>query len=241
MAALKVAVCDDEKHILKELCVQIEDAFLRAGCNISLQGFDEPLLFWKVHETTPFDVVFLDIDMPEKDGIELGRLLRSKAGSSCLIYISNWEERVFETFSVTPLRFIRKSRFAEEIGEAILAILKWREQNKSHQLVLLSQGKLLTVPVNDILYVECWAKVQNVVTVSGDHEIRKTLRELEEQLKGFGFLQPHKGYLVNYRFISRIESSELFLKNGTALPISKYRHRELKQEFLRLVTQNFSL
>lgn len=38
MAALKVAVCDDEKHILKELCVQIEDAFLRAGCNISLAG-----------------------------------------------------------------------------------------------------------------------------------------------------------------------------------------------------------
>lgn len=179
--------------------------------------------------------------MLEKDGIELGHLLRSKAGSSCLIYISNREERVFETFSVTPLCFIRKSRFAEEIGEVILAILKWREQNKSHQLVLLSQGKLFTVPVNDILYVECWAKVQNVVTVFGDHEIRKTLHELEEQLKGFGFLQPHKEYLVNYRFISRIESSELFLKNGTALPISKYRHRERKQEFLRLVTQNFTL
>lgn len=234
---LRIAICDDEKHILDELARQIEEAFTKLAFPTQLHKFDRYDALWREFEAEPFDVLFLDIDTPDTDGVAFGLFLRTQNLKPCIIYVSNRSERVFETFAVEPLRFIRKSHFYEEIDDAIRAIIQWQEGLDHKKLVLNAQGSILSLSINDIAYVECFAKLQNIITLSGTHEVRLTLRELENKLKPFGFIRPHKGYLVNYRYIDSIEQSELLLRGGWRIPISKHRVKDTKDQYLRLMTQ----
>lgn len=238
---LRIAVCDDEEHLLREFCPCIEKTFLAYDSPALVKGFSSSSEFWQAQLCCSFDMVFLDIDMPEIDGISLGKKLQKSAPDTTILFLSGHEEKVFETFAVSPLRFIRKSHFFDEIEEAVSAFLSLQKKAVKQSLVVSAQGSLISVPVDEILYVECWAKIQNIVTVSRNIEIRSTLKELNSKLDGLGFLQPHKGYLVNYRYISSIREGELVLKNNSRIPISKYRYKDLKKEYLRMVTQSLNV
>jgi len=238
---LNVAVCDDDINVLKELSFQIEAVFQEFAFPISLQSFSQVEALWRQWEIEAFDVLFLDIDMPETDGIAFGHFLRTQELHSCIVYISNREERVFETFSIAPLRFIRKSNFFNEIHDAVQAIIQWSEEQSEKKLVITSKGSINTLMIDDIIYVECFSKLQNIITVNHIYPVRSTLRELETRLQRFGFLRPHKGYLINYRHIERIELDNLFLINGKKIPISRSKIKETKQAYLRLITHALNL
>ena len=238
---IRVAVCDDEIHILKELSQRIEAAFIKQAFPISLFSFNQTEALWRQWESNAFDVLFLDIDMPGMDGVAFGRLLRARNLDPCIIYISNREERVFETFSVAPLRFVRKSLFLDEIDETAEAVIQWWESQQDRKMVIRSRESILSLPIDDIIYVECFAKVQNIVTGSDAYSMKSTLGELEDKLLAFGFLRPHKGYLVNYRHIGRIDQNSLLLRDGTKIPVSKHRITEVKKAYLRLTTQALNI
>ena len=85
-----------------------------------------------------------------------------------------------------------------------------------------------------IIYVECTNKTLSIVMENEKLEITYKLTDLEEMLKGYGFIRIHKGYLVNYRYIFSIERGEVILDIGERLPVSKYRISEVKEEFRRL-------
>ena len=238
---VRVAVCDDECYILKELAAQIEAAFLKAAFPVQMRSFDKIDDLWRSWEGEAFEVLFLDIDMPKMDGVAFGQFLRSRNLRPCIVYVSNRSDRVFETFSVAPLRFVRKSHFAREIDETVGAIVRWWDERRQRQLVLPSRDSIISLAVDDIAYVECFAKVQNIVTPDETYQVKRTLSELEGKLLDFGFLRPHKGYLVNYRHISRIETDCLLLRGGAKIPVSKHKIKETKQEYLRLTTRALSV
>ena len=238
---IRVAVCDDEIYILKELSQHIEIAFQKLELPISLHSFDRPEELLRQWETEPFDVLFLDIDMPGMDGVILGRHLRAREPRPCIIYISNRENRVYDTFSVSPLRFIRKSHFHEEIDESVNAIFQWWESQKQKKLLIVSRDKTISLDIDSIIYVESLEKMQKIVTTNGTYQVRHPLGELEEKLSGFGFIRPHKGYLVNYSYISHIETGLFVLRDDIRIPISKRRITETKRAYMRLTTQALRL
>ena len=237
----RVAVCDDEKHVLKEVTSRLTSAFEAQCCPAEISPFCDARALVSEHEQQPFDALFLDIGLEDADGIVLADRLRRESEDFCIVYISSMEERVFESFATAPLRFVRKNHLDAELDDAVAAVLRWRQKHRREKLVVTVQGKLLSLPVESICYVESLGKRQYIYTQSGTHEIRNTLRELEEKLLPLGFLKPHKGYLVNYRFVEVIESNSIFLKGGLSIPVSKYRLTALRQEYLSLVTRNADL
>ena len=233
---LQVAICDDEHSVLSELCVRIEAAFAKRDIDVRVYPFTSVAAVIEQMQNNPFDVLFLDIEMPEMDGVDLGIQLRLLSHEACIVFISNRDDRVFETFQVLPLRFIRKIHFNEEIDDAIRAIEDWRNKHQDELLSVSSSGIREIILVNDIIYVECLDKVQNIVTVNRTIPVRYTMGFLEENLPDF--LKPHKGYLVNYRFIDYIKTETIVLKNGVTLPVSRHRITELKQAYLKLFSQS---
>ena len=232
---LMIAVCDDEAKVIAHLSERIKTAFASLGFEITIQIFTSIGSLKNQMLNSTFDVFFLDIDMPESDGIDFGIFLRSSGSDACIVFVSNREERVYDSFRVAPVRFIRKNRFNEEIDEAVKAISTWWEQRRNKFLVISSRGQVNSIPIDDILYVESFDKVQSIVTETQTKTIRITMSELEDKLLSRGFLCPHKGFLVNYRFIDSIETTDIVLKNGELIPISKYRVIETKKAFMKLV------
>lgn len=230
-----IAICDDDTIVTTYMSERIKTAFTSLDLDISIQTFSSIESLKAQMLNCFFDVFFLDIDMPESDGIDFGISLRNSGSDACIVFVSNREERVYDSFKVAPVRFIRKSMFNEEIDEAAKVIGAWWEQRKNKYLVLSSRGQVNSIPIDDILYVESFDKVQNIVTRTQTKTVRITISELEDKLLNHGFLCPHKGFLVNYRFIDSIETADIVLKNGELIPISKYKIVETKRTFMKLV------
>lgn len=238
---LRIAICDDQPHILHELSAQLRAAFERKGVQVQLLSLGSADALFSAMEGAPLDALFLDIDLGRADGIAIGRRLREQGNAPALIYVSSHAERVFESFASAPLRFIQKDRFSLEVDDAAGAILQYLKQRDRQHLVLNGRNGIISISVDDILYIECFAKVQQIATAHQSYEIKCTLSELEERLRDLGFLRPHKGYLVNYRCVECIESERICLRNGRSIPVSKHKLGQIKQQYLCLITRDLDI
>ena len=87
---------------------------------------------------------------------------------------------------------------------------------------------------NEIQYIEVNGKYCKVVTTKGVTALRQTLSLFESKLANQGFIKPHRSYLVNYRYISRIEKNQIVLESGIILPLSRNRVAETRAQFISL-------
>ncbi len=238
---LRVAVCDDDKAALGIISSSLKDVFAAYGVDAVTSLFSSALELAEVMQKRRYDLLLLDIDMPGLDGISFGRDLREKRDGVDIMFISNREDKVFDSLRVSPVGFIRKGRFLEDMSEVVGSYLKARKERRHQSVVLLKDGdRVYPVPIEKIVYVEGQRKKQ-LVHVDGREApiaLSRTMGELEEQLTGEGFIRIHKGYLVNYRSIQLVDRGEVVLTTGERLPVSRRKERETKDRLLEFVQNN---
>ena len=141
MEAIRIALCDDEAVFRTLLRQKIEEAFSRCGENPVITETSSAAELDTFLGHTSFDLLFLDIDMPELDGISFGERLRARGILTDIIYVSNMEDRVYDIFRVHPWSFIRKSRFAEEIQGAAEEYIRTRRNHTAPLLFHTADGQ----------------------------------------------------------------------------------------------------
>lgn len=144
---------------------------------------------------------------------------------------------VFQTFEVQPFRFIRKNHFHEELSALVSGIQDALARRKGIMLTVEEEhsSAVYSLNINEILYVEVVGKYCEFTTTGQKLIIRYKLSDLAKQLTDYGFLQPHRSYLVNIRYVFSIENTELVLDNGTRIPLSRKRVKEVKEKFLNFM------
>lgn len=237
MSHLNIALCDDDSLFRSSMVKTLEQCFASHGISIRTEesGSARELLALLGHRS--FDLIFLDIDMPQTDGIALGQHLRALGCTTDIVYVSNLDERVYEIFSVHPWSYIRKSRFSQELPGVIREYVRSLHR-RSEQLVLQNtDGQAQAFGPGDILYVEAVGKIQKLILTSGNRPflVRSALHDLEEMLIPLGFIRVHKGFLVNYRCIRKITSRSVTLDNGAELPIGRDRLKQARESYLSLM------
>lgn len=181
-----------------------------------------------------YALLFLDIDMVDSDGIALAKKLRNENNDADIIFVSNREDRVFDSFSVHPFGFVRKSVFLKDISAVLEGWLSRRDNfSRTISLRMPWQG-VVSLPVKDIVYIEGSQKDQIVHMHKHDTVVvRSTMDSLEEKLKSFGFIRCHKGFLVNCGFISLIRYDLIIeMRTGEQIPVGRARLKRVKDEFL---------
>lgn len=238
---LRVAVCDDDEAALSIIASSLKDVFASHGVDATTSLFSSAEELSRVMATRRFDLLLLDIDMPGVDGITFAKHLREQRDKVDIMYISNREDRVFDSLRVSPVGFIRKSRFLEDMSEVVGTYLLARKDRRNRSVVVLrDHDSVYPVQVNKIIYIEGRRKQQIVHVKDNPNTIAltRTMGGLEEELKGEGFIRIHKGYLVNYLFIEVINEGDVVLTDGTRLPVSRRKEREVKDRLLELVQIN---
>ena len=180
-----------------------------------------------------YDIIFLDIEMPGMDGITVCRKIREIAPDALVVFISNKESLVFQTFEVQPFRFIRKSELDEMVHSLVDSILA--ELSRRQQKIIKiedSGGDIYSFDVRKILYIEAQRKECAIVTEDGLTTMRSKLMTLEEELAGQDFIKIHRSFLVNLSSITKIQKDSVLLKNGHELPLSRNMREQVKQAFL---------
>lgn len=232
---MKIAICDDSNIILEYMSEKIKDIFREKKCNVSIEKFNNGKDLIKNLTNEFFDVIFLDIDMPNLNGFDIAKKIQSSAISSNIIFISNLEGSVYESLKFRPFRFIRKSHFDKEIYSAIEDLMKTLICSNENIIISLSNEKIRLYP-NKIIYIECNDKILKIISHSEVLELRYRLKDIEIHLEKYGFIRIHKGYLVNSKYIYRInKKGEIILESGERLPVSKRRIREVFEKLEKMV------
>ena len=233
---LKIAICDDEEDLLPVLEKRICICFEHFRTEVSADTYKEGLkLREAINSGSCYDIIFLDIDMPDCDGINLGTYLMQVLPNACLIFVSSKESSVFRSFTAQPFRFVRKSYFDTEMPEAVGAALQKINEPASDELVISSQSETLRINPLRIIYLKSSNNYVTLFTKNDTYTVRQTLNAMEEELSGRGFIRLHQRYLVNYRYIYRLEKNRAVLDDRTEIPISRNCMKSAKETFQRLM------
>lgn len=231
---LNIGICDDKAEIINVFSSWIHEISVKNKIEITLKKFEsgENLLFELDENIDFFDILYLDIEMGNLNGIETASILRDKGCQSIVIFLTDREKYVFQSFDVLPLNYILKSNITIEKFEKIfLSALEHRQKTKEDVFVCEFQDIKKIIPLIKIQYFE----VQNrIVTVHYDGETFKfysKLDTIDEELKGKWFVRIHRSFIINLRYIDHIVMKSIYLINGSELPIGSTYLPLLKRSF----------
>ena len=235
---LNIALCDDDMRALPIISGAVESTFHAKGIKTELSRFTSGKALLKALETNSYNLLLLDIEMPGMDGIALGKRIRAQKNDTKIVFVSEAESRVFESFLVQPLGFVRKSNFLNDINAVVDLYLKTIEQEKTtNYLDFNTRSGILTLKSRQIIYIESSRNYQllNIEGKSQPIEIKMTMEKLEEMTVPYGFIRIHKGFLVNYEHIQHLSSTAATLRDGRELPIGRTKATEVKMKYLNLI------
>ena len=241
---LKIAILDDDKTALMISTSAVEAFLKEKNAEYRLFSFSNPLNFLASAKEETFDLSFLDIDMPEMNGLNVADELTSISKYGQIIFLSQREDLVFECLKFHPFGFIRKSKLIDDFSLMMNQFFQTVANNESNETKIdfFDKTRTYSFKIRDIVYIEGDRNYQKVVLRDKSFQnIRVPLGTLEEKLREYGFLRIHKGYLLNYLYIRSIENEEDYLTTGISLPMAKKRKEEIMKQYLAISRKNSSV
>lgn len=235
---IKVAICDDEHSATKE----IERLFLaykkKTGINIELEIFySGKALEQSLIQGNRYDVICLDIEMGDQDGLLTASNIRALDEKVLLIYISAHEQYIEDIFDVTPFRFIRKPINSDKFNAVVeMAYKKLNESNK--YFVFTHKKEHKKIRMDDIMYFESSGRLVVISLRNGQKEFfTGKINDLDVEMRErkIPFLRIHQSFLVNFSAITRKRYTEVYVANGECLYISRGRQRTIDEEYCRIL------
>lgn len=223
----RVGVCDDERILAEHLCTLLSQIFEARGVTAEIRLFlsGEELL----HAAPELDIAFLDIDMPQLDGIETGKRLRKQNPSCRIVMVSAMESRMKEGYVIRAQRFVTKPVDPAELSEAVDALLA--EDLGTQTIRLFFENQAYEIRQNRIDYVEAY----NGYTLF--HVNGRAFRR-EENLKFFAdcldprlFARISRKHIVNLKRVSAPDLRGSLHIEGETLPVSRRLREELKRRY----------
>lgn len=248
---MNIAVCDDEENIrayIKKL-IETQDADCRI---MEFTSGGELLRFWQREDREQVDILFLDISMDGTDGMEAAEQIRKWKeerdealwGSlPLLIFVTGYPEYMPKAFSVNAFQYLVKPVNEKEFEEVFAqAVREYRhletKKNAEPREILVRDGNVTrNIPADDIYYIESSNRKIIVSMQDGEIECYGKIGELENQLKE-GFFRIHKGYLINMKYVERYSRTEVRMKNGSSLLLSKYKYQDFIKAYLEYISED---
>ena len=224
---MNIAICDDNKEALTELSSLVEEAGKAKKTEIKIDCYLSGKNLLK--DNKKYDAVFLDIEMPEIDGIDTGREIRKKSPSCILIMATAYENKFKEAFKIEASRYLTKPYEMQEVSEALDFIISHTDDN--YQIEAYYQRNLCKISSSDISYIrsingycECYVKGKCF-------RKEETLIEMEKELEGRDFVRVHKSYMVNMRLVDDYADGVLFI-GDTEIPVASRRKKNFEKRFI---------
>ena len=231
---INIAICDDDPVILQFIVTKVKD-FLHQRIKFKCFSTSSSNKLMDYCVTTEVDILVIDIKMPEINGFNFVDNLIKHNNKIIVIFITNIDMYVYESFKHHPFRFIRKSHI-DELDEALTSAIKKIENNKEKYVINAGSQLTYSIKVSDIVYFESQHNNIRVVTIHGKNTFRATLKSVEKDLSCKGFFRIHSGILLSIRYIYKIDTKKLEVKvmyNNTQiyLPVSRNKIKSLVDEY----------
>ncbi len=227
----RFAVCDDNPADVSYVVSLIKKWNGKAGLLLQIDTYPSAEAFLFAYEADKnVDVLFLDIEMGGISGVELAKKLRSLGAGMQLVFITGYMEYIAQGYDVEALHYLLKP-VTEDKLEAVLERAMKRLTSKAKELVLTLAEGTVRIPLYEIKYLEV---MKNYVTIHGDEKycVKRSLNDMERELDE-SFYRIHRSFIVNLKSIKKITKTEVILKEGTQLPLSRKLYDGLNQAMIK--------
>ena len=233
---MRIAICDDSLNDLDLLRTTIlNHTYIR---DTQVDSYTSSVEFIeKVENGTYYDIVFLDIEMPEMNGIECGHRLHRATNNTVLIFLTNFPQYALEGYECEALRYLVKPCDANKIKDTLVRALQVVEE-KTHKITIKKQNSNISIKISDLYFVEYSNRHIVYHTKNETIEAGGTLENVYDKLKYYGFIQVHQGYLVNMEKIKTFKNSYVILDNGTNVIMSVRRKTEVYSEYIKYLERH---
>lgn len=224
---MKIAICDDrddDRSALKALLEAYDQDF-----EIKEYGSGEEL-YADMGYVRECGIVFLDINMDDMDGLEAARQIKAECPKVHIVLVTAYVNYALDGYKVKASRFLLKDDLEQTLQECMDDILReiWQEERVVEFSFVEGNMRL---KVDDIIYIET-SKHKNVFYTQGQtFSIYRKMDELEDDLKGMGFVRIHQSFLINMKYIEKISSYVMILTTGKEISVPKSRYQEVKQQY----------
>ena len=232
---INIAVCDDEDESLHMIQKELYHAADKLNIEIETYFYNKgkKVLDFIYNEKEDFDILFLDIDMPDISGLEVAKKLRQKNSDIILIFISAHEQYVFESIEYNPFRYIRKNRIEKELIPTLKAVYQRLEEMQDSYIIVKTEEAEVRVKHSDIMYFETTARKIGIHLKNGEVLlVRKTIKELYKELNHEYFIKIHSGCVANAKYIGKYSNHDITLDNGEQLIVSRTRIKGVKMTLM---------
>lgn len=214
---MKILICDDEKSYLNSLNIQVQEYMKNhcIACKIVAVSSPETIL----HSDMAFDIAFLDIQMKQVDGISLAKELKQRNGKTALFFVTSYREYQDDAMDLHAFRFYEKpfdvgrlyaglDKAMEYIDGAYVDIFLW-DQNRQQRIL-----------ADDIMYLTRENRRVLIRTKDTSFHTKESFDEICQALPQSFFFLVHKSFFVNLHYINQYSYSEVFLTDGTRIPVA---------------------
>lgn len=205
---IKAIVVDDERFSREELVFLLKKYESIEVIDEADSG-DEAVM--KTIQKQP-DVLFLDIEMPKMDGMEVATSVQELKNPPYIVFATAYPDFAVEAFRYEAIDYLLKPYEEEQLDEAIDRLNKKMQpeeatlpkRTKLSKLAVEGSDEIIYLDPDDIVYVYREDRLTKIVGSNQIYNTKWTLKEVEQRLKEYTFYRIHKSYLVNLKYIERL-------------------------------------
>lgn len=245
----RIALCDDEPAELdkaEELLGAYEKK--RTDLDFMIERFesaDELLYMIRERKYAP-DLIFMDIFMPgssgEQDslGMKAAKSLRNMGIEAGLFFLTTSKEYALEAFDVEASQYLLKPLSEKKLSEALDRFRKNKEEERKKYIVFKSEGKLVKVAADDIVYCEAQGKEQCLhLSDNTKYMMRMTMTELFDMLSTYPeFVRIGVSYIANLEYVGSISTHEVSIQNGDKVYLPRGTYKAVKEAYFKYYCGN---
>ena len=237
----RVGICDDKAEDIAHIEDALRKGLLRAGQPVRLvcRRFLDGEKLYEAVQNESFDLLLIDIEMPNLDGFKLAERLCMERPSFYLIFVSAHESFVFDASEYMPLWFVRKSNLEWDLFRAVRKYLQITAFTRVNYRLKEGFG-FRELPLQDIIYIECSGHSLFIKRTDGSC-LKKygSLKSMEEELAGYHFLRIHKNFLVNQEYIKEVGKREVYLTDDSVLDMGRDRKIKIREAMLQYERERY--
>lgn len=223
-----IGICDDETRFISLIENEIK-AYFNDEHAYSIRTFQSAA---KVLESSlSLDLIFLDIEMPDISGIEIKKKLELIGFKGAIVFVTNYEQYMKDAFGKNVIAYVQK----KDIHRLQKILRSFECNQRESKIIKISDS---TIKVNDIYYISADNGYCNITTKNKSHYYSIYLNEILRRVDDKLFVQVHRSYIINLRYVDNFNGSEIKIVNGGKIKLSrKYKNQFTKKYFAYLMEE----
>ena len=229
---MRIAICDDDMAVTGVMDGMLQKIEKEEKIEMEVDVFFGGAGLWEqIQQTGAYDLIYLDIEMKDMDGITVARKIREKDPYTILIFVSAYNSYFRQLFEVEPFRFLDKPLDEKIFREYFLLAYK-RISSQNERFAFRFEKRIYQLPLREIVYFESNLRLIYIHGKDREYRFYGKLNQVQEQMEKMSryFIRIQRSYLVNYYHILSMNGKEVELITGEKLPVSKeYKDRALSR------------